>query len=253
MQPLIDNLKELGFSEYESKAYVALLSHPVTTGYELAKVSGVPASKIYQTLQRLVNKNVVSVISGDPQKYVGQDPALLLRRYRDNFDDLFGKLSSGFKKLKVDEKSSQMIWNIDSRDEIFRYFREKLESCQGEILLSVWERELEELEPVLKEAADKGCAFHIVLFGEKRLDFGNVYHHGREKIILRERGRRRMNVVFDNEVVLIAHFSGEDESNAVFTSNPALVLLARDYIIHDIYTVKIAEKYGEEAQQLFGI
>ena len=153
----------------------------------------------------------------------------------------------------MDDRSSQIIWNISSRDEIFRFFKEYLQQCRDELLISVWENELEEIETDLKESKSCGKNASIVIFGEKKLDFGKVYHHGREKIILRERGQRRMNVVFDNKHVLIAHFTAEDEASAVFTSNPSLVLLARDYIIHDIYTIKIAQKFGKEAQELFGL
>ena len=35
-----DNLVRIGFSEYEAKAYVALLRESPVTGYQLAKISG---------------------------------------------------------------------------------------------------------------------------------------------------------------------------------------------------------------------
>ena len=253
MQPFIDRLKELGFSEYEAKAYIALLSNPASTGYELAKASGIPGSKIYMTLQKLMTKNVISLIAGDPQKYMAHDPKEIVARYRKNYKSLFDDLVSDFSNLKIDDHSSQIIWNLNSREEIFRFFREQLEQCTEELLLSVWEKDLAEIEDDLRGSESCGQKAHIVIFGEKELDFGTVYHHGREKLILRERGQRRMNVVFDNKHVLIGHFTPEGNATAVFTSNPALVLLARDYIVHDIYTIKIAQKFGQEAQELFGL
>jgi hypothetical protein len=30
-----------------------------------------------------------------------------------------------------------------------------------------------------------------------------------------------------------------------------LVLLAKDYIIHDIYTIRMAEKFGQAANEIF--
>jgi len=38
----IEKLIALGFSEYEAKAYVALLRENPVTGYQLSKLSGVP-------------------------------------------------------------------------------------------------------------------------------------------------------------------------------------------------------------------
>jgi len=39
-------LVKIGFSEYEAKAYVALLRESPVTGYELSMLSGVPRSMI---------------------------------------------------------------------------------------------------------------------------------------------------------------------------------------------------------------
>ena len=43
---IAENLAQFGFSQYESKAYIALIKKSPVTGYELAKNSGVPPSKI---------------------------------------------------------------------------------------------------------------------------------------------------------------------------------------------------------------
>ncbi len=51
---MLDILKNLNFTEYESKAYLALLQESPLTGYAVAKKSGVPRSKIYEVLESLV-------------------------------------------------------------------------------------------------------------------------------------------------------------------------------------------------------
>ncbi|MBN1935168.1 MAG: TrmB family transcriptional regulator, partial [Anaerolineae bacterium] len=38
----IEQLVKIGFSEYEAKAYIALLRENPITGYQLSKLSGVP-------------------------------------------------------------------------------------------------------------------------------------------------------------------------------------------------------------------
>ena len=49
----------------------------------------------------------------------------------------------------------------------------------------------------------------------------------------------------------MAHFLDDGGSNALWTSNKGLVLLAKDYIIHDIYTIRMAAKFGDEALEIF--
>ena len=49
-------LMALGFSNYEAKAYCALLTRSPANGYQVAQESGIPRAKIYECLQRLVNR-----------------------------------------------------------------------------------------------------------------------------------------------------------------------------------------------------
>ena len=44
---IMNNMKQLGFSEYECKAYLKLLEIFPLTGYTLSKNLGVPRSRIY--------------------------------------------------------------------------------------------------------------------------------------------------------------------------------------------------------------
>jgi HTH-type transcriptional regulator, sugar sensing transcriptional regulator len=52
-------LQQLGFGEYEARAYIALLQCSPLNGYELAKASGVPRSNIYPVLQKLEERGAV--------------------------------------------------------------------------------------------------------------------------------------------------------------------------------------------------
>jgi len=83
---IISHLTELGFGEYEARAYTALVRRNPLTGYELAKVSGVPRPNIYAVIERLQHKGAVGpektkrlggfVICGNPffwvEKRVGR-------------------------------------------------------------------------------------------------------------------------------------------------------------------------------------
>ena len=52
-------LQQLGFSEYEARAYLALLQRNPLNGYELAKVSGLPRANVYAVLQKLEERGAV--------------------------------------------------------------------------------------------------------------------------------------------------------------------------------------------------
>jgi sugar-specific transcriptional regulator TrmB len=60
MSNLIERWMDVGFTEYEAKAYVALLRLGPATGYQVAKESGVPRSMVYEILNKLVARGAVA-------------------------------------------------------------------------------------------------------------------------------------------------------------------------------------------------
>ena len=56
---ITEKLRQLGWSEYEAKCYIALLKTGPATGYRVAKESGVPSAKVYEVLSRLADKGAV--------------------------------------------------------------------------------------------------------------------------------------------------------------------------------------------------
>jgi hypothetical protein len=59
-------------------------------------------------------------------------------------------------------------------------------------------------------------------------------------------------LVSDDRKALFANFSEQESEKAVWTENRGLVLLVRDFIIHEIYIVKIREAFPREISKTFG-
>jgi HTH-type transcriptional regulator, sugar sensing transcriptional regulator len=252
MKKLISQLQDLNFTQYESRAYLSLLEQGNVTGYELAKNSGIPASKIYQVLNKLMEKEVIIAVDSEPVKYTPLPPKEVLSRlkgdYLDTVNDLDSKLEDIYNKQKL---SDNYIWNISGRETILRRVCEFIGEAKKQIYLSVWDEEVEEIKEALIEADSKKINVSIVHFGEDLLNIGTEFKHGREHQIRQQRGERRLAMEVDEEKVILCHFHENGDSNAVWTTNKGLILLAKDYIIHDIYTIKVAEKFGEAANEIF--
>ncbi len=65
---LILKLMELGFTEYESKVYITLLTKGPLYASELSLHSGVPRTKIYEAIKGLMKKQLVEAY-GSPKKF----------------------------------------------------------------------------------------------------------------------------------------------------------------------------------------
>jgi len=75
------SLRDLGLSEYEARAYRALLETGPTTAKELSRASDVPMGRIYDVLNSIEQYNLVrSQSASRPQKYVAVEPDTALDR-----------------------------------------------------------------------------------------------------------------------------------------------------------------------------
>jgi len=85
---VIDLLKEFGLNTYEAKCYIALLETEGATAPEVAKRSGVPPQRVYDSLSSLEEKGMVQVVNRKPKLYVPLPvrEALLNRLYQIKLD-----------------------------------------------------------------------------------------------------------------------------------------------------------------------
>jgi len=65
-------LQEYGLTEYEARAYLALLDLDMAEASHIADLSRVPRTKIYQALDGLESKHLLKVIPERPKRYVVQ-------------------------------------------------------------------------------------------------------------------------------------------------------------------------------------
>jgi len=60
---------EFGLNEYESKVYLSLIRLTTAKVSEIAKNSGVPSNKVYESLNKLTEKGFVSQLDLNPKQY----------------------------------------------------------------------------------------------------------------------------------------------------------------------------------------
>ena len=65
----IAKLREFGLSEYAARVYLALLDLGETDARAISTLSKVPTSKIYQTLEQLHDRGLVTIIPETPKRY----------------------------------------------------------------------------------------------------------------------------------------------------------------------------------------
>lgn len=85
----IENLIKMGLKESEAKVYLNLLRKMNFTATEISRVSGVPRTKIYEVLNKLINKGLCVEILGSVKKYSPANPKTafkgLLQKFQQNY------------------------------------------------------------------------------------------------------------------------------------------------------------------------
>ena len=87
-----EDLTLLNFSEYETRAYVALVALGVSEAETIAMTAQIPRTSMYKVLDSLLKKGYVTVTKGRPRKYLAEPPMALkeriFSRLEETFDDL---------------------------------------------------------------------------------------------------------------------------------------------------------------------
>ena len=250
----IDLMQQLGFGAYEAKAYIGIIEHQPVGAYELAKRSGVPSSKIYETINKLLNKEVAQFSNSDGADnptYVALPPEDLARRINQQTSHKTKRLLPLLSNLQK-ATTPDFIWPIATQAALEEQAQAMIQSAQKSILVSCWPEKLSWLTPVLREAEQKDLNIALVHFGASDLVIGATYHHPVEKTLYEEKGGRGLTLVTDSAQVILANMSANGDFNACWSKNPAFVTVAEDYVKHDVYITKVTKHLNAEMTQRYG-
>ncbi len=130
------DLRDLGLSEYEAKAYRSLLALGPSTAKELSQHSGVPMGRIYDVLNALEQHRLIrSQTAGRPKKYVAVEPPTALDRLLeqkrrelerevDRYEEVVAELTAD---LDASEKPPEPFWTAAvGREETLDLFLERI-------------------------------------------------------------------------------------------------------------------------------
>jgi sugar-specific transcriptional regulator TrmB len=189
-------LEALGLTKYETNAYLSLLVLGVSDARDLSRASGVPTSKIYETMVRLEALGLVEVQASRPRKFmareVGEALDELKNAKRREFEGLLRSLPALESRLKIRARTSpkdSTFWSVttswhdfankhlakaaEAKEEVLIYL--DLSGCFGDLLQAMKEgteprkfneadvRILEAIRNVRKHLRNDKVSFRILV------------------------------------------------------------------------------------------
>jgi sugar-specific transcriptional regulator TrmB len=109
----VEKLQQLGLTEYEAEAYLALLTMHLSTATKVAEKSGVPRTKIYSVLQSLNEKGWIHIYSGVPLLFKAINPQTVFERVKENYTKFLDATQMTLKEGMSEMKEKFIIKKFD--------------------------------------------------------------------------------------------------------------------------------------------
>jgi sugar-specific transcriptional regulator TrmB len=246
----IDKLVEIGFSEYEAKAYLALLRESPVTGYHLSKLSGVPRSMIYEVLGKLTARGAAMTLrKGGSTQYAPMPAAEFLDQLLQEQEELIVSLK-GDLAHHTSAPDLDYVWNIEGHENILAKAEEMIDQARARIYLALLPATFPDLRPALAKATGRGVRVVIYTTGDLSLPGSQVVVAPMSEEALSQAGGLGLILVIDGEEVLVGEWLTATQARASWTSSPLLVFIAEHHLRTDLYLPQILALLGDRALDL---
>lgn len=156
MEKLVQQLKAVGFTEYEAKSYISLVKLGTVTAYQVSKDSGIPRARIYDILKNLVEKGIVlKEENTDGAIYSPLPVDVFLERAQSNWKQNYQDLSKKLKQLEmIEEKPDNRVLTLKENETIISYCKSLIKKAKKRIVISMWDDMYGELRNELEQVGE---------------------------------------------------------------------------------------------------
>lgn len=247
---LIDKLILFGLSRQEADIYVCLLKNGELTGYEVAKLTGISRSNVYNGLAALAENGAAYVKEGASTKYV----AVALNEFCNNY---IRYIQEAREYLLLNEPKQTVNTDgyitIEGKRNICDKIYNMLLSTQKRFYFSANSDFLEQWKNEILTLAEQ--KIKVVLISERLPEcFVNANSEGMitfyrmlfEDVEKRFCDRKKqIRLIIDSEYVLTGEFSESDNDTCLYSAQKNFVAVIKDAMRNEIELIKIKGRKEE--------
>ena len=234
VEEMTAQMKTLGFSAYESRAYLTLLKAFPVNGYTLSKDSGIPRSRIYEVLKNLIAKQMVFEETLEKTKvYTPADPKVIFSRLKGQYDKVCDALCQYAGTLYSEPKQDDRLVGIQGRENIISFLKVLIKGAEHRVAVFIWAEELAELTEELDEALGRGVKLRGIYFGTGQV-YKDLVPHRRLARYMAEKKERYISVIIDHAHVVSGIVSRGEASKVTWSRDEGFIEISEDYIAHDL-------------------
>ncbi len=206
------DLALLGLSDYEARAYIALVAHGVSDADTIATTAQIPRTSAYKVLDTLEEKGFAHAGEGRPRLYRPEEPRKIGGQIITRLEDTFSKLES-IREILKEQGMPQLIYTITGKTKVIDRISEMLDKATETFMMSTpnMSEFRQKLDKKVVSAQKRGVVITILTpHGQKVFPDVNV---------TRKNGLIATDVIVDSHSALIA---SPDLETCGFTDNEYL-------------------------------
>lgn len=247
---IIEKLLLFGLSRQEATIYMCLLKMGELTGYEVAKLTGISRSNVYNGLAALVENGASYVKEGASTKYV----AVPLGEFCDNYI----RYLQGVQVYLMLNEPKRVVntdgyITIEGKRHICDKIHNMLTGAEKRIYFSANTSFLEKWKEEINRLIERGIK--IVLISEglpacfsdsakegKVLFYKALWEEAENSFCDRE---KQIRLIIDSEYVLTGEYSGSDNDTCLYSAQKNFVTVIKDAMRNEMELIKIKGKNEE--------
>lgn len=226
---LIENLIKIGFTRHESILYLTLCKEGELSGYEAAKISGIPRSNAYLALSGLVEKGGAWKIESEVIRYAAVPIDELTANLRREYYHTLEYLSA---HVPERDELTKPFFSITGEIQVINKVKYIIENAAQRIYLSLDQSELNLLKVELSQALQRGLKVVLLIEQPIKLDGAIIY--------LKDANQSgQIRLIADSAEVLTGEFEIGGKANCIYSKNINLVKLIKDSLTNEIKLIQI--------------
>ncbi|MCI5954158.1 MAG: TrmB family transcriptional regulator [Lachnospiraceae bacterium] len=242
---LIEKLLLFGLGRQEAAIYLCLLKNSELTGYEVAKLTGISRSNVYNSLASLVEHGAAYVSEGASTRYT----AVCLKEFCDNrlrfLKDVGAYLVENGPKPII---PSEGYITVEGYGHICDKIHHMLLGAEKRIYFSATGAFLEMWKEEISELVRRGSKVVLIsedssnIFSEqKELREGIIFYEIPENMDAADR-KRQVRLIIDSEYVLTGEVEGTSNDTCLYSAQKNFVNVFKDAMRNEIELIKLKGK-----------
>ncbi|WP_433938319.1 TrmB family transcriptional regulator [Paenibacillus lautus] len=249
MEQLLHHLRNLGFTEIESKIMVDLAEHGPAGGYEVAKRLGASRSNVYAAMQRLERQGALERMDGEPVRYRSLKPEELTRMISGRVE---ASLAFVEKSLPRSSGTAAPFLSMEGDQAVLDVLVRELKRAKREIVVDVWREEASLLREPLAEAEARGVKVLWACDGPDQGLSRTLAWPGWSDLAERRAGGRKFSFVVDRQWCILGMRGGDYDTGAVITEHPVMAELLLHHFTQEMVLFQLEQDMGEQLEARYG-